>query len=260
MRRATIGLLAPLVLAAPIARAWTTPAPADYGHVELRNYTSAAGMAPAQFDHWRHRPYFTCRLCHVDIGFAMTAGETRVSSSTNKSGFHCGACHNGKTVVDGKAVFAACGPRTTPVDEARCQRCHHPGDAAQRRKAFEMVATRLPRKGSSGEIDWERAELLGRIRPADQIEGVSIPRRAIQMDKDVTIDSRGWKTGVVFSHRKHASWNGCEVCHPDIYPHSREAPRPSMVEINSGVSCGACHGKVAFSLGACERCHRIPVQ
>jgi hypothetical protein len=23
---------------------------------------------------------------------------------------------------------------------------------------------------------------------------------------------------VTFSHKKHALWNGCELCHPDIFP------------------------------------------
>jgi len=250
-----------LLIALPIAAsAWTSPPPPDYGHVELRNFSGSAGIEPVQFDHWRHRPYFTCRLCHVDIGFAMTAGDTRVSASTNQSGFHCGACHNGKTVVAGKVVFPACGARATPVDAARCRRCHHRGDPAQRRKEFEAVAEGLPRAGAAGEVDWEKAEALGRIHPADHVEGVSLPRRPIAMDKDVTIESRGWMTDVIFSHKKHAIWNGCEVCHPEIFPHNREAPRPKMVDIASGESCGACHGRVAFSLGACERCHRKPVQ
>jgi hypothetical protein len=28
------------------------------------------------FRHWLHRSKYTCRLCHVDIGFAMEAGGT----------------------------------------------------------------------------------------------------------------------------------------------------------------------------------------
>jgi len=30
------------------------------------------------FDHWLHRAKFTCRLCHVDIGFAMKAEATDI--------------------------------------------------------------------------------------------------------------------------------------------------------------------------------------
>ena len=240
--------------------AWTTDPPPDYGRVVLANFTSKAGMAPAQFDHWRHRARYTCRVCHVDLGFAMSAGATRVSATTNQSSFHCGSCHNGTARSGGRVIFAACGPRTTPEDETRCRRCHSRGDAAQRRKDFEEFAAELPRMGAARDVDWEKAEARGSIRPADQVEGVSIPRRPIQMDKEVAIASKGWAESVIFSHKKHAVWNGCEVCHPDIYPHTQGAVRSTMLEISSGASCGACHGKVAFSLGECERCHLKPVR
>jgi c(7)-type cytochrome triheme protein len=60
-------------------------------------------------------------------------------------------------------------------------------------------------------------------------------------------------TDVLFSHRKHAVWNGCEVCHPEIF--APGAQRYTMLEISAGEACGVCHGKVAFSLRECERCH-----
>jgi len=251
---------ATLLLAAGPGRAWTTEPPPDYGRVVLANFAPKAGMAPAQFDHWRHRARYTCRVCHVDLGFAMSPGATRVSATTNRAGFHCGSCHNGTARFAGKPVFGACGTRATPDDDSRCQRCHSRGDAAARRKDFEEFAAGLPRIGTARDVDWEKAEAKGAIHPADGVEGVSIPRRPIQMDKEVAIASRGWTNSVIFSHKKHAVWNGCEVCHPDIYPHTQGAARSSMLEISSGASCGACHGKVAFSLGECERCHLNPVR
>jgi c(7)-type cytochrome triheme protein len=243
------------LLAAPAlaASAWNVTPPPDYGRVVLSNFTPKAKMAPVQFDHWRHRARHTCRVCHVDVGFAMTQGETRISASTNQGGFHCAACHDGKRTHDGRPVFAACGEKVTPEDEARCARCHSRGDAAQRRKDYEAFAAELPRRG--GDVDWEAAEAAKRIRPADQVPGVSIPRPPMRMDKDVAITSKGWMTDVTFSHRKHAAWNGCEVCHPDIYPHKQADARKTMLEISAGESCGACHGKVAFSLADCQRCH-----
>lgn len=204
---------------------------------------------------------YTCRLCHVDVGFAMTARETRVSAATNQGGFHCGACHDGKATWRGKPIFPACsGDRAKPDDEGRCIRCHTRGDAAQRKKDFLAFAEGLPRKGAAGDLDWEEAESTGRIRPADHVEGVSIPRKPLKMDKDVTLQSSGWMTDVLFSHKKHAVWNGCEVCHPDIYPSQKGAARRNMLQISSGESCGACHGKVAFALSDCERCHVKPVR
>ncbi len=254
-RLAVAGLLLPLAIA---ASAWTPERPADLGRVVLDASSSRAGMAPVQFDHWRHRALFTCRLCHVDVGFAMAAGETRVSASSNQAGFHCGACHNGKTAHRAKPIFASCGARGAPESAARCNRCHTRGDAAQRSKDYEAFAAGMPRKGLAGGVDWEKAEASGRIKPLDYVEGVSIRRDSLAMDREITIKSR--MTDVTFSHRKHAVWNGCEVCHPDIFPSNPGAARATMLQIADGESCGACHGKVAFALGDCERCHLMPVR
>jgi c(7)-type cytochrome triheme protein len=238
------------------AAAWSTEAIHDQGRVVLDGFSTRAGMPPVQFDHWRHRARHTCRLCHVDVGFAMTAGATEVSAATNRAGHHCGACHDGVRRHGGAPVFAACGDRPDGAPGERCLRCHTRGDAAARRREFEAFAVTLPRKGGGGRgIDWEEAEARRLVRPVDHLQGVSIRRRPLRRDVDVLITSRGWMTDVLFSHRKHAAWNGCEVCHPDIFPSRPGAVRYSMVEINSGESCGACHGKVAFSIGDCERCH-----
>ena len=64
-----------------------------------------AGMEPVGFDHWRHRARYTCRVCHVDVGFAMNVGDTGISSETNRAGFHCGACHDGKKKIAGRAIL-----------------------------------------------------------------------------------------------------------------------------------------------------------
>ena len=82
------------------------PEPSEYGKVILDNH-SKAGPGAVVFDHWLHRSKFTCRLCHVDIGFAMQADATGINASTNREGFHCGACHDGKRVLEGKTIFAA---------------------------------------------------------------------------------------------------------------------------------------------------------
>ncbi len=263
MRRTGLLAAAALALLALPAPAATPVAPAEQGRVILENFTPKAKMPPVQFDHWRHRARFTCRLCHVDIGFAMAAGETRVSAITNQGGFHCGACHDGKTTYRGETVFASCsGDRAKPAVEARCRRCHDRGDAAQRRKDFEAFAEGLPRRGPGGHVDWEEAEAQGKIRPMDFLEGQSIRRAPLRMDRDVAISSKvAWMSEVLFSHRKHAAWSGCEACHPEIFPSTRRGEvKYSMFQISSGEYCGVCHGRVAFPIGDCERCHVKPVR
>ena len=54
------------------------PLPLEYGRVVINNYSETAQLSPVVFDHWLHRAKFTCRLCHVDIGFAMKAEATDI--------------------------------------------------------------------------------------------------------------------------------------------------------------------------------------
>jgi len=228
----------------------------EYGSVLLDRRASRAGVPPVTFDHWRHRARFSCRVCHVDVGFAMARGETGISAATNRARFHCGACHDGSPRAVGRPTFAACSTSRN-VDEApACRRCHARPDETRARKAFEEFAARFPR-GTFRDVDWERAEAQGLVAPADFLEGVSVARPALKMDRDVQIESKAtWMTDVLFSHRKHAAWNGCEVCHPDIFPPvERDAASPTMLQIAGGESCGACHDRVAFPLAYCERCH-----
>ena len=66
---------------------------------------------------------------------------------------------------------------------------------------------------------------------------------------------------IIFSHKKHTVWNGCELCHPEIFVGVKKgATKYSMVEIFDGKYCGVCHTNVAFPLLDCQRCHTEPVQ
>jgi c(7)-type cytochrome triheme protein len=240
---------------------WTVPVPHEYGRVVLDNFSSRAGVPPVAFDHFRHRSKFTCRLCHVDIGFAMSAGETRVSFETNSQRFHCGACHNGKTQHQDRPIFQACSGARALDPSGSCARCHARSDPARLQREFQAATRNLPRDVFGG-VDWEKAEAERAVRPVDYLDGISIPRRALQMDREVQRDSKvGWMSKVIFSHRKHAVWNGCEVCHPEIFPKTRSGEvHYTMLEIAAGQYCGVCHDKVAFPIGDCRRCHTEPVK
>ncbi len=234
--------------------------PDRYGMVVIDNF-HRKGTVPVIFDHWLHRSKFTCRLCHVDIGFAMEADATKISASSNMKGFHCGACHNGTRLFEGRKIFASCAQNFTREEEARCERCHSLGKNVKRDYEFNTFIGRMPRKGLGNGVDWEEAENRGFIKPVDFLEGISIKRTPLKMDKDVSIESRsGWMSDVLFSHKKHARWNGCEVCHPEIFPSTKKGTiRYSMLQISAGEYCGVCHDKVAFPIIDCQRCHTKPV-
>jgi c(7)-type cytochrome triheme protein len=214
-------------------------------------------MAPAVFDHWRHRAVFSCRLCHIDVGFAMQAGASGIARASNAAGLHCGACHDGKRTLGGKTVFAACTLAGPAKPGESCARCHADGGRDRARAEYLALSDRLPTYGG-GYIDWERAEERALVKPIDLLEGVSIVRPAMKLDRDVPIEVKGsWIGGVTFSHRKHAVWNGCEVCHPEIFPVTKAGSvRFSMADVRAGRYCGACHRSVAFPLSLCQRCHR----
>ncbi len=233
------------------------PLPHEYGQVVLA--TPAGGrMAPVTFDHWRHRARYTCRLCHVDVGFAMKAGATGIKPADNEAGYFCGACHDGKRSVDGKRLFAAC---DAGGERSACQRCHaapSPRGAAE----FAAFAKGLPRGRFGNGVDWEKAEQDGQLKLVDALEGLSIPRRSITAQKDFALSPKlAGMPEIIFSHAKHTVWSGCEGCHPDIFVGvKRGATRYTMVEIFEGKYCGACHASVAFPTLDCQRCHARPVQ
>ena len=73
---------------------------------------------------------------------------------------------------------------------------------------------------------------------------------------DAVIDANVFEMpDIIFSHEKHAVWNGCELCHPQIFGIKSTSTVYEMQEIFEGTYCGACHGKVAFMNMDCQACH-----
>jgi len=226
---------------------------ADYGKVVMDNFSTTLGPGPAVFDHWLHRSKYTCRLCHVDIGFAMQAKATGVRASTNREGYHCGACHDGKRLSDGKPIFAAC---SDAVNDKQCDRCHSVGKKDVRKYSYSSYTAKLP-KGLYG-VDWEAAEKNGTIKPVDFLPGISLKKSTMKSREDFSIKAGlPWVHPVTFSHEKHAIWNGCELCHPEIFATTSKAEaKYTMFSNIEGHHCGACHLRVAFPLNNCVKCHQ----
>ena len=200
------------------------PLPQDYGKVVINNFSEKNRMAPVVFDHWLHRAKFTCRLCHTDIGFEMKADATGIKADDNINGFYCGTCHNGKRVFDDKVVFHAC--FKGKQDEV-CERCHSFGKDVKRMYNFSEFMAKMPKERFGNGINWEQAEKDHQIKLIDFIEGVSIKRKAMPVQKDFAIETKvSGLPEIVFSHQKHTVWNGCEICHPDIFTGVKKGSRP----------------------------------
>ncbi len=258
-----LSVVVTVLLTAEMAYAGATREPAEYGSVTIDNFSRRAGLAPVRFDHWLHRALYTCRLCHVDIGFAMEANGTKITADTNIKGFHCGACHNGMRLYGEKKIFSSCSPSTAPEEAIRCSRCHSVGKEDVRKEyVYAVFTATFPKAKAGNYIDWEETEARGLIHPVDYLPGVSIKRQTLTPQKDFSITSKStWMPDIIFSHKKHIVWNGCEVCHPDIFPSVKKGSvKYSMLEITKGRYCGLCHDRVAFPLNNCERCHVAPVR
>jgi c(7)-type cytochrome triheme protein len=226
------------------------PKPHEYGRVVIDNFSSQKNQAPVVFPHWLHRARFTCRLCHVDIGFAMQGGGTMIREEDNGMGLYCGACHNGRT---------AFGPREqtlTGKTVNNCERCHSHGREVAFQHQFYEFQKKMPRERFGNGIDWLKAEEDKKIELKDYLEGVTIKRPKIQEPVEFDLKpSEKNMPEIIFSHTKHAKWNGCELCHPEIFPVKRGDQPYTMQEIFAGRYCGLCHDAVAFPNLDCQRCH-----
>ncbi len=238
------------------------PLPYDYGKVIINNYSEKEGLAPVVFDHWVHRSKFTCRLCHVDVAFAMKADSTGIKASDNMHGYYCGTYHNGKLIIDGKTVFESCSKKVSFEDIKKCNRCHSLGKNVALEYDFVKYTESFPKERFGNGINWEKAEEDGYIKLVDFLEGVSVKRPNLAIQKDFSLAPKAaGMPEIVFSHKKHTVWNGCELCHPEIFIGVKKGTTKfSMVDIYEGKYCGACHGAVAFPLLDCQRCHTQPIQ
>jgi c(7)-type cytochrome triheme protein len=238
------------------------PLPPEYGRVILGQNVDRPEQAPVVFEHWIHRSMFTCRVCHVDIGFAMKTNASGIKPADIQRGYYCGSCHNARMMHGDRPVFAGCGPRNTAEDQKRCERCHSYGKVVRSEYDFTRFSANLPKERFGNGIDWEKSEQLGLIKPADLVEGISIKRNSLAVQKDFALNPKlEGMPDIIFSHKKHTVWNGCELCHPEIFFGVKKgATKYTMVDIFEGKSCGACHSTVAFPAMDCQRCHSKPVQ
>ena len=115
---------------------------------------------------------------------------------------------------------------------------------------WEQVLEMLP-KDYKGKADWSAAIEQGLVRPRTGADPKT--QYAVAFKYDFVIQAEKTKNDAYFPHSAHTEWLGCKNCHMTIYPNKRNPA--TMKEMRKGASCGSCHGKVAFSLKQCKRCH-----
>ena len=120
------------------------------------------------------------------------------------------------------------------------------------REAFET----LPDSKSGNYVQWNAAMDEGLIEPRNSLTPVSTP--PIVLDLNIVREVKGSMPDVVYPHKQHTQWLDCSNCHPAIFIPQKGANQISMASILLGEKCGVCHGKVAFPVSECRRCHSRP--
>ncbi len=111
----------------------------------------------------------------------------------------------------------------------------------------------LPTGKSGNYVDWVKALEEGKISPRYDLTDPSV--EPVVMDLNIVREVKGSMPNVVYPHKQHTEWLDCSNCHPAIFIPQKGANNISMASIILGEKCGVCHGKVAFPIADCRRCH-----
>ena len=117
------------------------------------------------------------------------------------------------------------------------------------KQAFETLSS----SKNGNRVDWVKALENKEISPRyDRLDDKVKP---IVMDLNIIREVKGSMPDVVYPHKQHTEWLDCSNCHPAIFIPQKGANQISMASILLGQKCGVCHGKVAFPVSECRKCH-----
>lgn len=111
----------------------------------------------------------------------------------------------------------------------------------------------LPDGHGGNYVDWVEALKENKIAPRWDLKDPA--KQPLVMDLNIVREVKGSMPNVVYPHKQHLQWLDCSNCHPAIFIPQKGANTISMAEILLGRKCGVCHGKVAFPVSECRRCH-----
>jgi len=114
----------------------------------------------------------------------------------------------------------------------------------------------LPKTADGNRVDWVKALAEGLIAP--RVDLADPEAEPFTMDLVIVREVKGSMPNVVYPHQQHTEWLDCTNCHDDIFVPQKGANQISMAAILLGQKCGVCHGKVAFPVSDCRRCHAQP--
>lgn len=152
--------------------------------------------------------------------------------------------------LDTSGKLAGTGDADKPVSEAwKAGMSWHPQ---------ALSAKGLP-KDRYGLVDWVKIVDEKIIAPKHSLDpdAQELPALDVVVIMPTTIET---VNAVTFPHKTHTYWLSCEACHPKLFLPAKGQNNMNMLGIVEGKWCGKCHGKVAFPLTDCNRCHSEPPQ
>ncbi|MBT4076705.1 MAG: cytochrome C [Gammaproteobacteria bacterium] len=117
------------------------------------------------------------------------------------------------------------------------------------KQAFESLSNAK----SGNRVDWVKSLQNKEISP--RYDRLSDDSKPVVMDLNIVREVKGSMPDVVYPHKQHTEWLDCSNCHPAIFIPQKGANQISMASILLGQQCGVCHGKVAFPVSECRKCH-----
>lgn len=114
----------------------------------------------------------------------------------------------------------------------------------------------FPKSNDGNLVDWVATLKEQRIAPWSEYEDPQA--EPFLMDLVIVREVKGSMPNVVFPHEPHTEWLDCSNCHDEIFVPEKGANQISMAAILLGQKCGVCHGRVAFPVSDCRRCHSQP--
>ena len=244
------------------------------------------------FPHWFHRMRFRCKVCHEDT-FKSDKGANKIDMDSISAGESCGVCHDGTVAWDALECENCHFYPFDQIEQPDKAEAQEPKDPAEilfagrsgkiagkgdRRNpvgsAFKWGSGWKPRalalaglpRDRFGLVDWVALTRKGMVLPKGSLDPddpayESPVRYEFDEEGDEDIEDilipvkSDTISAVVFPHTLHAWWLNCKSCHPRRFTRTAGETRMTMKEMAKGKYCGECHGKVAFPLEDCSRCH-----
>lgn len=220
----------------------------------------AEGITYALYPHWMHQIWFECRVCHTGI-FIPRRGANNINKDRILKGELCGRCHDGGIAFEAKTNCKRCHVVGAP-EEKRLRDVEHVDmemlDTTAEKLGVEWHADRLPNGRIPVDkfsfVDWGWLNKMDVYRSVAKVDGIE-PETESHDSKILYPSSMSFIKDAVFDHADHTPRMLCEHCHPKVFKKELGGTSTKMSAMGEGEACGYCHGKTAFKLADCKRCH-----